>query len=185
MSFDFMKYFLFKPQECFRNIAYTQPVDGVAFWENRARFLRGLNQLAHVLSSLEMMMQFEKARGRRFEVVVLTRPDLRYHVTRHRLHWRRAVAWVPKWVSQGHVAHQSDFWVAMPRALAERIYLFGKILSCSPAEQFCCRKIDRSESLWEYLTGAVHGPFWPCNCSNITTRSRTAPVGEIQRIADL
>ena len=39
--------------------------------------------------------------------------------------------------------------------------------------------------LWEYLTGAVHGPFWPCFCSNITTRSKTAQVGEIQRTADL
>ena len=31
----------------------------------------------------------------------------------------------------------------------------------------------------------MHGPFWPCFCSNITTRSKTAQVGEIQRTADL
>ena len=127
-----------------------------------------------------MMMQFEQLRGRKFKVVVLTRPDLQYITD-----MLRNLTWVPKWVSEGHVAHQTDFWVAMPRVLADRFYNFGKVLTCSPAEHFCCRKIDRSESLWEYLTGAVHGPFWPCSCSNITTPSKTAQVGKILRKADL
>ena len=157
-------------------------MDGVeAFFENRVRFLRGLNQLAHVISSLEMMMRFEKARGRRFKVVILTRPDLRYDVNRNDHDWFRDVAWIPEWISNGSVALQMDHWVAMPRALAERFYLLGKVLSCSPSEQFCCRKIDRSESLWEYLTGAVHGNFGQCSCSNITTPFRRAKVAQIQR----
>eukprot|EP00435_Cladocopium_sp_Y103_P059143 s1620_g21.t1 len=160
-------------QECFRDIQFTDPVDGVAFFENRLRFLRGLNQLAHVISSLEMMMRFEKARGRRFKVVILTRPDMRYDVSRD-------VAWVPKWVSKGKVALQMDFWVAVPRALAERFFLLGKILTCSPSDHFCCRKIDRSESLWEYLTGAVHSSKG-CKCSNITTPWKKVKVGKIQR----
>jgi hypothetical protein len=169
------------PQECFRNIQFIESVDGVeAFFENRVRFLRGLNQLAHVISSLEMMMRFEKTRGRRFKVVILTRPDLRYDVNRNDHDWFRDVAWVPEWISNGSVALQMDHWVAMPRALAERFYLLGKVLSCSPSDK-CCRKIDRSESLWEYLTGAVHGNFGQCSCSNITTPFRRAKVAQIQR----
>eukprot|EP00435_Cladocopium_sp_Y103_P045014 s2034_g12.t2 len=115
-------------QECFRDIQFTDPVDGAAFFEDRLRFLRGLNQLAHVISSLEMMMRFEKARGRRFKEVILTRPDLRYGVTRDSHRWNRDIipwARVPKWISKGNVALQMDFWVDMPRALAERVFCNG------------------------------------------------------------
>ena len=166
-------------QECFRDIQFA---DGVAFFENREHFLRGLNQLAHKISSLEMMMRFEEARGQRFEVVVLTRPDVGYHVNRNGRDWFRDVAWIPGWISNGNVALQMDHWVAMPRALAERFYLLCKVLSCSPSEQ-CCRKIDKPESPWEYFTGAVHGPN-SCQCANITTPWKGVRVGHIQRTFD-
>ena len=160
------------PQECFEDIQFT---NGVAFYANRQHFLRGLNQLAHVISSLEMMMRFEKTRGRRFKVVILTRPDLRYRMAR----LKHLLAWVPEWISNGNVALHLDFWVAMPRALAERFYLLGKVLSCSPSDK-CCRKIDKSESLWEYFTGAVHGPN-SCKCANISTAWKRDKVGYVQR----
>lgn len=120
-------------------------MDGVeAFFENRVRFLRGLNQLAHVISSLEMMMRFEEARGQRFKVVILTRPDLRYRMAR----LKHLLAWVPEWISNGNVALHLDFWVAMSRALAER-----KVLSCSPSDT-CCRKIDKLLEQCMALTAA-------------------------------
>ena len=160
---------VFFPQECFE---FT---NRVAFFAKRQHFLRGLNQLTHVISSLEMMMRFEEARGQRFKVVILTRPDLRYRMAR----LKHLLAWVPEWISNGNVALHSDFWVAMPRALAERFYLLGKVLSCSPSDK-CCRKIDKSESLWEYFTGAVHGPN-SCTCANISTAWKRAKVGYVQR----
>ena len=114
--------------------------------------------------------------------MVLTRPDVRYDVNSSDHDWFRHVAWVPERISNGNVALQMDHWVAMPRALAERFYLLGKVLGCSPSDK-CCRKIDKPESLWEYFTGAVHGPR-SCRCANISTFWRKVRVGTIQRTFD-
>ena len=163
--------------ECFRQIRPTQTVDGVeAFFENPERFRRGLNQLAHMLRSLEMMMAHEEANSVKYRFVILTRPDLKYDQAR----LTHELASIPSWLRKGQVVLQMDHWTAMPRPLAQRFHALGKVLSCSPQEE-CCRKIDRSESLWEYLTGAVHGNFGRCACSNITTPYTKVIIAQIQR----
>lgn len=53
--------------ECFKNIRYTNAVDGIAFFEDRARLLRGLNQLAHIIKAFEMMMASKQKRRKLYE----------------------------------------------------------------------------------------------------------------------
>lgn len=120
------------------------------------------------------------------DIVVLTRPDLRYNITSIK------GGSLLRLVQAGKVVLQNDQWMAMPRKVASRVYALGKLLNCMPGRR-CCRRIDKPESLMEYLTGAVHdfhrslhpgdrGESMSCQCSNVSTPFRRVKVGQIQRM---
>uniref|UniRef100_A0A7S1RDR8 Uncharacterized protein n=1 Tax=Alexandrium catenella TaxID=2925 RepID=A0A7S1RDR8_ALECA len=127
-------------------------------WADSPKAMRkSLNQLAQWQHCLKMVFHQERIVGKKYEVVVLARPDIVYRKdTELNLN---LVA------SEGHVLRQRDWVMVLPRRVAAGLMDKKKTkpLTCSQGEA-CCGKVGSSETLLEYLTGIGATNFDACNC---------------------
>jgi hypothetical protein len=139
------------------------------FWCNSVyHFLNSVNQAAHTKECVKLIEDYEQQMGKKYAVVILTRPDLRYFEN------------LPENLLQpvfdeGKVVHENDVFMAMPRNVIDGINThWDAFMQCKPGDS-CCGTIGRSEELYEYLFGfEVAGGGWcsKLNCLGDREQSR-------------
>lgn len=136
------------------------PTEGF-YWSRRMHMANSLNQLLHFGKCMELVDEQESHNGVKYDVVVLSRPDLQYDAP--------ASDYADQLFSNvynGTAAHESDHWMALPRKVAQRLMPAGpKLLTCAPGQK-CCKKIGRSEDMFEYKLGMPIAYSGPCKCSD-------------------
>lgn len=134
-------------KQCFRS----------GFWIERSNLQRSLNQLVHMQKCLELIIQYETTVQRKYDSVIVARPDIVYDS------WR-IVPGILDPVAGGKVVHWRDWFMALPRDTLPRL-LPGEgpvLLRCLPGER-CCNTVTRSEGMFEHLTG-VNMESWSKSC---------------------
>lgn len=131
------------------------------FWKLRHRMVGSVNQILHMQSCVDMIIEEEKQLHQQYDIVVLARPDIMYYPSDSPLMGAHFFDELRK----GIVVHESDHVFVLPRAVAQRLASDGKkILSCSPGEK-CCRKVQQSEDMFEFKLGFQVKYSGSCGCS--------------------
>lgn len=127
-------------------------------WQDSPRALRkSLNQLVQWQHCLKLVFHQERIVGKKYDVVVLARPDIAYK--------KDTEMDLSLVANAGRVYRQRDWIMVLPRKVAGGLMNKTKTkpLTCNPGEP-CCGKVGSSEQLLEYLTGIGGTSFDSCNC---------------------
>lgn len=132
------------------------------FWKLRHRMVGSINQILHMQSCVDMIIEEEKQLQQKYDIVVLARPDLLYYPSDARYMGTHFF----DELRDGTVVHESDHVFVLPRAVAQRLASDGKkILTCSPGEK-CCGKVCQSEDMFEFKLGFVVKYSGSCECTD-------------------
>mmetsp|Transcript_107330 Transcript_107330/g.313849 ORF Transcript_107330/g.313849 Transcript_107330/m.313849 type:complete len:298 (+) Transcript_107330:69-962(+) len=145
-------------EACFTNGYWLKTPEGLR---------RSANQIVHWQRCLDLVVEQEQKVGRKYSVVIITRPDLAYN--------RNGLDLKP--VAEGRFMSQRDWVMVMPRQIAGLLLKKDRArpLSCEKGEP-CCGKVGQSEVLWEFLMGVRPDNRGSCQCG--PSAAETGPLSQ-------
>jgi len=147
-------------EQCFSRGYWKKTPDGLR---------RSMNQLVHWQHCLDLIVDYEKVVGKKYDAVIIARPDLNWGSAEGTNMFNVAF--------KRHFLCHKDWVMAMPRWMMDYLIDPAKArpLRCNPGEA-CCGTVGQSEVLWEYLMGVRPDNRSSCHCGPNGTWA--APVHE-------
>lgn len=145
------------------------------FWRETKYLTRSLNQLVHLQRCVDLVVKHEEDVGSKYDIFLAGRPDLSYYLPERN--------WFTLKHYEGVVMHQWDWFMALPRVLMSNLIDpgYARPLNCTPGE-VCCRRVQSSEQMLEYLLGAsMNLGGYSCKCSPRQWPTSLVDVGELVR----